>query len=256
MSCVLLLSAMTPAIAFELPIRIHPALLSGGVWEILADSSFFGILIIITLVIMSLVSWGIMVNKYRLFKEVNDQSLKFGSLFSRSQEISGLLGQVKNFRSTPLSVIYSVGIREADAVMEAKNAGGERQESKRKLDEDDFRTISLMLDKTVVEETGKLEKYVVFLATTANSAPFLGLLGTVVGVMDSFWSIGERGSASLTVVAPGIAEALLATIVGLAAAIPAVIGYNWANNKLKYIFDQANNFSLELLARLKKDSYL
>ena len=234
---------------------IRPALFSGGIWEIIGNSSFFNILILIVMVIMSLVSWGIMVNKYRLFKEVNTQTLKFSALFSRSKQITDLLGQVKNFRLTPLAGIYSAGIREADAVMEAKNAGGGLQESKRKLDEDDFKTVNLMLDKAISEETGKLEKYVVFLATTANSAPFLGLLGTVVGVMDSFWAIGERGSASLAVVAPGIAEALLATIVGLAAAIPAVIGYNWANNKLKFILDHANNFSLELLARLKKDSY-
>jgi len=230
-------------------------LLSGGIWDILAQTSFFGVLILTILVVMSLVSWGIIVNKYRHFKEVNSQTHKFGSLFSRSGQISDLLGQVKNFRLTPLAAIYSVGIKEADAIMEIKNHAGGLPESRRKLEEDDIKTVGLMLDKTVVEEIGKLEKYVVFLATTANAAPFLGLLGTVVGVMDSFWSIGERGSASLAVVAPGIAEALLATIVGLAAAIPAVIGYNWANNKLRYISDRANNFSLELTARLKKDSY-
>lgn len=231
------------------------ALFSGGIWDILAQTSFFGVIILSILVIMSLVSWGIIVHKFRLFKEVNSQSSKFGSLFSRSRQIADLLGQVKNFRMTPLATIYSAGIREADAVMEAKNHSGGLPENRRKLEEDDFKTVTLMMDKTTAEEMGKLETYVVFLATTGNSAPFLGLLGTVVGVMDSFWSIGERGSASLTVVAPGIAEALLATIVGLAAAIPAVIGYNWANNKLKYISDQANNFSMELLARLKKDSY-
>ncbi len=71
--------------------------------------------------------------------------------------------------------------------------------------------------------------------------------------MDAFWSIGERGSASLAVVAPGIAEALLATIVGLGAAIPAVIGYNWASNRLKYFYDRASNFCLEFQARIKKD---
>jgi biopolymer transport protein TolQ len=196
-----------------------------------------------------------MINKYRMFKVVNEQTMKFSSRFPRSRQIAELLGQVKNFRMTPLSTIYSAGIKEADAVMEAKNAGGGLQESKRKLDEDDFKTVTLILDKTTSEQLGNLERYVVFLATTANAAPFLGLLGTVVGIMNSFWAIGERGSASLTVVAPGIAEALLATIVGLAAAIPAVIGYNWANNKLKYISDQSNNFSLELLSRLKKDSY-
>lgn len=231
------------------------AVFSGGVWDILAQTSLFGVIILSILVVMSLVSWGIIVNKYRLFKEVNNQTVKFGSLFTRSRQIADVLGQVKNFRMTPLTAIYAAGIKEADAVIEAKNQGSGLQNTKQKLEEDDFNTVSLMLDKTVADEMGKLERYVVFLATTANSAPFLGLLGTVVGVMDSFWSIGERGSASLTVVAPGIAEALLATIVGLAAAIPAVIGYNWANNKLKYLTEKANGFSLEFLARLKKDSY-
>ena len=235
----------------------HPiAIFSGGIWEILGHSSFFGIIIIAVLVIMSLFSWGIMVNKYRLFKEVFAQSAKFNALFSRSRQLTDLLGQVKNFRTTPLSKIYSAGIKEADAIMEVKNAGAGLPENKRKLEEDDFKTVTLILDKTIVEQMGQIEKSVVFLATTANAAPFLGLLGTIVGVMESFWSIGERGSASLSVVAPGIAEALLVIIIGLAAAIPAVIGYNWANNKLKEIADQANNFSLELLARLKKDSYL
>jgi len=241
--------------AFAPPATAVIALFSGGVWDILGQTSFFGVLILSILVVMSLVSWGIMVNKFRLFKEVDKQTHKFGALFTRSRQITDLLGQLKNFKLTPLSAVYAAGIREADEILEAKSQGGGLPEDKRKLDEDDLKIVNLMMDKTIAEEVGRLEKYVVFLASTGNAAPFLGLLGTVVGVMDSFWSIGERGSASLTVVAPGIAEALLATIVGLAAAIPAVIGYNWANNKLKYINDQANNFGMELTARLKKDSY-
>jgi biopolymer transport protein TolQ len=82
---------------------------------------------------------------------------------------------------------------------------------------------------------------------------FMGLLGTVVGIMESFWAIGERGSASLAVVAPGIAEALLATIVGLGAAIPAVIAFNWANNKLKFINDFSSNFIMGFLSQAKKE---
>jgi len=82
----------------------------------------------------------------------------------------------------------------------------------------------------------------------------MGLLGTVVGIMNAFWSIGQRGSASLAVVAPGIAEALLATIIGLGAAIPAVIAYNWANNKIKNLNDRAYGFNLEFLSRVKKES--
>lgn len=229
--------------------------LSGGIWDILKHNSFFGLLIISVLIVMSLVSWGIIINRYRLYKEVNLQSRKFNSLFTRSGQTTDLQANAKSFRLTPLAAIYMAGIKETSAVLDAKRAHAGNPDASPTMDEGDYRTVTLMLDKTAAEEIGKLERYVVFLATTANAAPFLGLLGTVVGIMNSFWSIGERGSASLVIVAPGIAEALLATIVGLAAAIPAVIGYNWANNKLKYITDQANNFSLELLARLKKDGY-
>ena len=245
-----------PALSSKLCLSSPLALFSGGIWDILAQTSFFNVIILLILVVMSLVSWGIIVNKYRLFREVNNQTAKFSGSFAKSRQIADLLNQAKTLRLTPLAAIYIAGIKEADAVNDAKNHPGTAPENRRRLEENDFNTISLMLDKTVAEEMGKLERYVVFLATTANSAPFLGLLGTVVGVMNSFWSIGERGSASLTVVAPGIAQALLATIVGLAAAIPAVIGYNWANNKLKFIADRSGSFSLELLARLKKDSYL
>ena len=236
-------------------IHVLPALFRGGIWEILGHSSWFGLLIIAVLIIMSLMSWGIMINKYRLFKAIDLQSHKFASVFSRARNVADALGQTKSFRLTPLTRIYAAGIREADAVMEAKSAGGAAPEQTRHLEGDDFRTVSLILEKSVAEEMGKLERNTVFLATTANAAPFLGLLGTIVGVMEAFWSIGERGSASLAVVAPGIAEALLVIIIGLAAAIPAVIGYNWANNRLKQMFDDANNFSLEFMARLRKDSY-
>lgn len=232
-----------------------PLPLSGGVWDILARTSLFGAIILTILVLMSLISWGIIIHKYRQFKEVNAQSDKFGGAFSRSRDLGEMLGQSKSFRNTPLTVMYTAGLRETDALLQAKSSGGANPGNPQRLDDHDFSTITMILDKTASEELGKLERHVVFLATTANAAPFLGLLGTVVGVMDSFWSIGERGSASLTVVAPGIAEALLATIVGLAAAIPAVIGYNWANNKMKYLTNRANNFNLEFLARLKKENY-
>jgi biopolymer transport protein TolQ len=116
--------------------------------------------------------------------------------------------------------------------------------------------IKMTLDRIGAEELSRLERYVVFLATTGNISPFFGLLGTVWGVMDSFASIGVRGSASLAVVAPGIAEALIATIFGLAVAIPAVIGYNYFNNRLKFISTDIDNFSLEFLTSAKKEGIL
>ena len=116
--------------------------------------------------------------------------------------------------------------------------------------------IRMTLERVGSEEITRLEKSVVFLATTGNISPFFGLLGTVRGIMDSFASIGVRGSASLAVVAPGIAEALVATVVGLGVAIPAVMAYNFFNNQLKVYSTQVDNFTLEFLSAIKKENLL
>jgi len=116
--------------------------------------------------------------------------------------------------------------------------------------------IRMTLERVGSEEINRLEKSIVFLATTGNVSPFFGLLGTVWGIMHSFASIGVRGSASLAVVAPGIAMALIATILGLAVAIPAVMAYNFFNNKLKVISTQVDNFALEFLSAVKKEDFM
>lgn len=228
-------------------------LFSGGVWQIIGQSSLFGSIILIILIIFSLVSWSIMFNKWRLFKKVEEQNAIFLNSFRRSKRFSDLPGQANALKLSPFSGLFMSGYNELRDIMSQKGENGASSEQVGPLDDNEIEVIRMTMERSTTEEIGKLEKYVVFLATTANASPFLGLLGTVVGVMDAFWSIGERGSASLAVVAPGIAEALLATIVGLGAAIPAVIGFNWANNKLKYFYDQAANYSLEFMARVRKE---
>ncbi|HEX2896712.1 MAG TPA: MotA/TolQ/ExbB proton channel family protein [candidate division Zixibacteria bacterium] len=232
---------------------ILPAIFSGSLWEIISDTSGFGLFILLALVFMSLVCWSIIFTKWRQFKQVNHQSKQFVSHFKRTKKIDESLGQAKNYSSSPLSHIYMAGTKELGELSQSKNQSGTLQQNFRPLEEKDFEIVEMAMERTMSEQFGRLEKQVVFLATTGNSAPFMGLLGTVVGIMDSFWAIGERGSASLAVVAPGIAEALLATIVGLGAAIPAVIAYNWANNKLKFLNDDSANFILEFLGRAKKE---
>ncbi len=227
--------------------------LSGGIWDIIAQTSFFGSLILIILVSFSLISWGIMFNKWRTYRRVENENAAFLKLFRTSKKMSAIANQAESFGYTPLADVFMQGYNEITDLLNRKENAGELKEGEKPLNETDIETISMTLEKAASEELGALERRVVFLATTANASPFLGLLGTVVGIMDSFWAIGERGSASLAVVAPGIAEALLATIVGLGAAIPAVIGYNWATNKLKYYFDVSANFALEFQARVKKD---
>jgi len=227
---------------------------SSSIWEIIKSSSAFGIFILLVLVFMSLTSWAIICSKWRELRTVEEENDKFIKTFRRARTLSEATGQAKSHSAAPVSHIFLAGHNELNELFSTKNEGGGLQETRRDLTPDDLEIVEMTMDKALSEQIGKLERRVIFLASTGNSAPFLGLLGTVVGIMDSFWAIGERGSASLAVVAPGIAEALLATIVGLAAAIPAVIAYNWANNKLKYINDFAQNFVLEFIARIKREA--
>lgn len=233
--------------------QIPPAIFSGGIWQILGQTSLFGAIILIILVCFSLVSWSIMFNKWRLFKRVDSENESFIKGFRKSPKFSGIINQAKALQNTPLSGIFINAYNEISEIIAFKRENNMLSEEAKPLTRKEVEVISMTLERSASEEIAFLEKQVVFLATTANASPFLGLLGTVVGVMDSFWSIGERGSASLAVVAPGIAEALLATIVGLGAAIPAVVGFNWATNRIKGYFDIANNFSLEFEARVKKE---
>jgi biopolymer transport protein TolQ len=226
---------------------------SGSVWQIIANSSAFSVIILLVLGIMSFVSWVIIFNKWRQFANVERDNRIFAHTFRRSRKISEAAGQAKSSAFSTLARLYLAGHNELTELWQLKNPGGGLQESQRTLVASDFEIVEMTMERTLAEEIGRLERKVVFLASTANSAPFLGLLGTVVGIMNSFWSIGERGSASLAIVAPGIAEALLATIVGLGAAIPAVIAYNWANNKLRFISEAANSFILEFIARARKE---
>ena len=227
---------------------------SGTVWEIISGSSLFGKFILLVLVFMSFMSWVIIASKWRQYKAVQAASDAFLSTFRKAVRLADAVGQASSHAESPLSRIFLAGRQEQEALIKARNQGGAMQNTVHPLKEEDYEVVEMIMGKTATEEIGKLEGRVVFLATTSGSAPFMGLLGTVVGIMDSFWSIGERGSASLAVVAPGIAEALLATIVGLGAAIPALIAYNWANNKTKYLNDQADAFILEFLARARKEA--
>ncbi len=226
---------------------------TGGIWQIIGQLSAFGAFIFVILIVFSLVSWAIMFHKWRQFRRVDDESYIFLNYYRKAGKFGDLLPQAKALPQTPLSGIFLEGY---EAIRELIGAAGGKNETEDKpllLSPKDMEILEMSLERIRVEKVAGLEKKVIFLATTANASPFLGLLGTVVGIMDSFWSIGERGSASLAVVAPGIAEALLVTIIGLAAAIPAVIGYNWANNRLKRYNDESSNFVLEYLARIKRD---
>ena len=223
-------------------------------WQIIGQSSGFGIFIYLVLVFMSLTSWTIVFHKFRQFRAMKRDNDGFLQHFKRSRQLDEIAGQARTYKASPLANMYAAGFAEMTHLRELRNEAAGLGQSTKPLGREDFELVEMAMDRSFGEEIAKLERQVIFLATTGSSAPFMGLLGTVVGIMDSFWSIGERGSASLAVVAPGIAEALLATIIGLAAAIPAVIAFNWANNRLKQVNNRAQSFILDFIGRAKKEA--
>jgi biopolymer transport protein TolQ len=223
----------------------------GSFWDIVGQTSAFGSIVLIVLVLMSLVSWVVIFHKWRQFRTVDRETKQFMTYYKRARNLGDVMPEAKRFQGSPVAGLYRAGIDELTALATTETSPEPKQVV---VDERSLDVIEMTMERTLTDEIGKLEKQVVYLAITATAAPFTGLLGTVVGIMGSFWSIGERGTASLAVVAPGIAEALLATIIGLGAAIPAVIAYNWANSRIKFLHDGAGGFMLDFLARVKRES--
>ena len=231
----------------------------GTVFEMVAEMGFFAKIVLIILLFLSVVSWAITFNKIALFRKVSSETQKFLSIFRRRKSIAEVYRSCVSLRKTPLSKMLEAGYKELEELSK-----GERNphtgthlplglELNLAIEKEKLDVIRMTLERTGSEEITRLEKAIVFLATTGNISPFFGLLGTVWGIVDAFASIGVRGSATLAVVAPGIAEALIATIIGLAVAIPAVMAYNFFNNKLKIISTQIDNFTLEFLTAVKKE---
>jgi biopolymer transport protein TolQ len=223
----------------------------GSLWEIIGQTTTFGAIILIALVLMSLSSWVVIFHKWRQFRAMDAENAQFLTYYRRTRNVGELSGDARKFHHSPIAALYRAGV---DELTSFATSSGSPHSTQVLVDERALDVIEMTMERTLTEEVGKLEKQVVYLAITATAAPFTGLLGTVVGIMTSFWSIGARGSATLAVVAPGIAEALLATIIGLGAAIPAVIAYNWANSRIKFANDRATGFILEFLGRIKKET--
>jgi biopolymer transport protein TolQ len=231
----------------------------GTSFGMVAEMGLFAKVILIILLFLSVVSWAITFNKIRLFRKVNLETERFLSIFRKGRNIGEVYLSCVSMRRTPLSKMLEAGYKELTELSKGRRNPHTEGRTSLKLDSDlstekeKLDVIRMTLERTGAEEINRLEKTIVFLATTGNISPFFGLLGTVWGIMDAFASIGVRGSATLAVVAPGIAEALVATIVGLAVAIPAVMAYNFFNNKLKIISTQVDNFALEFLSTVKKE---
>ncbi|MCX6571654.1 MAG: protein TolQ [Candidatus Aminicenantes bacterium] len=211
-----------------------------NIFKIIADADIIVKFILLLLVFFSVFSWAIIFFKYKTLKAGFKQSAKFLDAFHRSKSLADVSEAAKKLRGSPLAVIFLAGNRE---LTYQSKSSAENGWSAAKTD-----SLNRALLKASNAEASRLEKMMFFLATTGSVSPFIGLFGTVWGIMISFIRIGALRSASLQVVAPGIAEALIATAVGLFAAVPAVIAYNYFLGRIKDLIADMEDFSFEFLS--------
>jgi biopolymer transport protein TolQ len=216
--------------------------------HLIAEAGLASKVVLVILLIFSAISWGIIFYKLWQFNRAQRQTVTFLDVFRKSSKFSEVQAVCQNLADSPLVGLFRAGYTELNAQLrstspaDAKPAAPAARPTLKSLDGVDR---ALLRANTV--ELSKLERHVPFLATTASITPFIGLFGTVWGIMTSFQGIGAAGSSSLGVVAPGIAEALIATAAGLFAAIPAVYFYNHLTNRVKHFAGDMDDFSLEFL---------
>ena len=207
--------------------------------------------VLLILLIMSVVCWTIMFSKYFVLRRATRSSDKFLDLYNASGNFGNLYSSTKHIGG-PIAEVFRAGyteilkIRRSSTTGQKPEGGGDPESMSNELGM--IELVERALNRTMSSETSKLESSLTFLATTGSAAPFIGLFGTVWGIMTSFIGLaGSEGVPTLQAVAPGIAEALIATAIGLAAAIPAVVAYNYFVSRVKKIDIEMENFSSEFL---------
>jgi len=208
-------------------------------------------LVMVTLCIFSLVSWTIVIMKELMFRKARNASLDFLDAFWDSKTLNEAYESARTHALSPEATVFVAGYNELKKISAARSSGNPPATLEMQLATMD--NLKRAVRKAQFLESDRMARSVSFLATTGSATPFIGLFGTVWGIMTSFQDIGQRGSASLAVVAPGISEALVATAMGLAVAIPAVIFYNYYSNKLADVESNVESFSTDFINLIERD---
>jgi len=204
-----------------------------SLWSLFLRADFIVKSVILTLIACSIYSWAIIIEKFKLFKKINIESEEFEEKFWRSKSAETFYNSLPANLENPMALLFKEAMQ---TLLKAKN--------KANLSD----RMSGMLEGSIEKQISKIDKGFTFLATVGSTAPFIGLFGTVWGIMNSFQSIAISRNTSLAIVAPGIAEALFATALGLLAAIPAVVAYNKFNLDSKKYSQKLENFSKRFLS--------
>jgi biopolymer transport protein TolQ len=232
-----------PIFAFDIPalllVQAPPSMLG-----ILGELGAVGKLILLILAIFSLLSWAVLWDRLRAFRRAESETASFLEMFRGSPSLNQAREKGEAFRSTPMAALLRAGVHELALAAPRRGEAPVATDTELGL-----RNLGRGLDRAAREETSRLERGLGLLATTASVTPFIGLLGTVWGIMEAFRSIGLTGTANLATVAPGIAEALVNTAAGLFAAIPAVLGYNHFLSRMRRMSSRMDNFASEFMSR-------
>ncbi len=225
-----------------------------GAWHAISSASFIVQLTLLTLVVMSVVSWAIMAQKRKQFRTVELGNIPFEEKFWKASSLEEVHDNLKDYPDSNLAAVFQLGYLELKKIAESSLLASTSDNSEAPV-LSGIDNLQRSLRKAIDLEVSRLESRLIFLATTGSVGPFVGLFGTVWGIMSSFQKIGQTGSASLAVVAPGIAEALIATGVGLAAAIPATIAYNAFVTRIRKQELALNNFASDFLNLAKRNFF-
>ncbi len=217
---------------------------SGSLLGMIANAGLMVKFVLLILLIFSVVSWAIIFFKYKYYRNIKKENEDFNADYLKSSKLSDILPAAKKYKYSTTAEVFRVGYTELTSLNKSSRESGPSGDEIKLSSLDN---VDRSLNRACNTEMTKLESALGFLATTGSASPFIGLFGTVWGIMDTFKGIGARGSATLAVVAPGISEALIATAAGLAAAIPAVIFYNYFLNQSKSMVQEMDNFAAEFL---------
>jgi biopolymer transport protein TolQ len=215
-------------------------------------------LVLALLLFFSVGCWTIILVKFRYLRKAYKESLLFSDFFWKSRDLTEAFNRARQFAGSPVARVYRVGYVELKKLTTSRAApvipdGNGDSPPAPSIGLSGMDNVKRALRRAINTEVTRMTQLLPFLATTGNATPFIGLFGTVWGIMNSFHGIGLRGSASLAVVAPGISEALVATAAGLAAAIPAVIAYNYFMQKNRVIESELESFSADFLNIIERE---
>lgn len=207
--------------------------------------------VLLTLIVFSVVSWAIIFLKFRLFRGIERNQAVFAKAFAEGKNLSSLFDAAEKSERNPLTEVFRTGYLELMRIKRGRS--GDPAVSVTRTGTIPLENVERAMRKAANEEIALMETYLPFLATTGSATPFIGLFGTVWGIMNAFSGIAMTGSATLSTVAPGIAEALIATAAGLAAAIPSVMAYNFFLNRVRGIAVHLDSFSIEFVNFLERN---